>query len=86
MIILRHGTVSWAGDAEPPFPGKVHLILENPDEDVEFSCRAACGIADPEGWGWVCAFVDSPVTCKRCLKVRPEHLTKLRRELEEEIE
>ncbi len=82
MIILRHGTVSWAGDAEPPFPGKVHLILEDTERDEE-SCEAACKIAGPTDFGWVCDFVDAPVTCKRCLRVHPEKVEKLQKDMAE---
>lgn len=81
MILIHHGTISWAEDAEPPFPGKVHIILEDDVRDQN-SCRIPCGSANWAPCGWYSDFTDGPVTCKSCLQVRPETIERLKREME----
>ncbi len=80
----RHGTISWVEDAEPPYPGRVHLILENTERDGDDACTAACGIGKV-GYPWVYDEVDGPVNCKRCLRVKPCTLERIKKEMKENI-
>ena len=72
-LIERHGTVSWGGEEfpEPPYPGKVHLIIEDTHAPIEHCCTIACGLSSKTEEFFV-DFVDAPITCKRCLRMTPQ--------------
>jgi len=83
MIVLQHGRISWAEDAEPPYRGKIHIILKDDQRD-ENDCRLACGSDNWAGGAWYCDFTDEPVTCKSCLCVKPETIEAARVAMEKE--
>jgi len=85
-LIERHGTTSWGSEEmpEPPYSGKVHLIIEDIHGDPTDNCYVACGTG-PHGKDYTESlfvdFVDAPVTCKRCLNMTPQGIRKVKKQI-----
>ncbi len=81
----RHATISWKEDAEPPFLSKVHLFLVDTIEKQDGTgYYPVCGIGVLSCFSF-CDDVDGPVTCKRCLRVKPRTLERIKKEMKESI-